>query len=612
MNVISVERIVVMGVAGSGKSTVAAALATRLGGEYIDADTLQPVANVAKMSAGVPLSDADRWPWLATVRRELRSRRGVVVVACSSLTRGYRDVLRGAGGVHFIHLSISREAATERVAGRAGHFMGASMIDSQFETLELPRDEEPDVTVVDASAAVSVVVEAAIAGLQQIDDTSMSTPGLAEGAVDRTISDDDLDVLVRGIAQREVLCRGAQKVLLVPPDQTRLHSRAGQITASLYTILSQAGSDVAVLPALGTHAEMTAADIRLMFGEAIPANRFLVHRWRDGLQRVGEVSGAELAVVSADRFASPIAIDIDEIVLDGWDLVVSIGQVVPHEVIGMANFTKNLVIGLGGAATIHRSHFLGAVCDMESIMGQVTSPVRDVVDAAFDRFIAPTVDVLWLFTVIEDTPDGVVQRGLFAGRGRTSESGGAAYRAAAALAQQCNIDVVPRALDRVVCWLDADEFKSTWLGNKAVYRTRMALADGGELIVLAPGVVRFGEDPAIDALIRRHGYRGTQATLSALGDDLILADNLGAAAHLIHGSSEGRFHIVYCTDPASGGLTRAEVESVGYQWRSLPQELARLGIDATTATGPRVDADGDAFNHIANPALGLWTRSAPV
>jgi len=218
--------------------------------------------------------------------------------------------------------------------------------------------------------------------------------------------------------------------------------------------------------------------------------------------------------------------------------------------------------------------------------------------------------VLWLLTVMEDTPNGVVQRGLFVGRGRSGESGGSAYRAAADLAQRCNINVLGDAFHRAACWLDPEEFKTTWLANKAIYRTRMAMADEGELIILAPGVSRFGEDAAIDTLIRRHGYRGTPATLDAVRRDPDLADDLGAAAHLIHGSSEGRFHIVYCTDPATGGLTREEIEGVGYRWRRLPTELARLDIRPATASGRRRDRNGESFDYIANPALGLWAMSS--
>lgn len=431
-------------------------------------------------------------------------------------------------------------------------------------------------------------------------------PLLAEGGRDRVITADELAVRVRALAEREILATGARRILLVPPDHTRLHSRAGLIAAELYEQLTAAGCDVWAMPAIGTHFEMRPQEATLLFGDRLPYERILHHKWRDGLAHLGEIPAEEIAALSRGRLSEPIPVAVAERLVEGWDLVVSVGQVVPHEVIGMANFTKNLVIGLGGSPTINRSHFLGAVCDMETIMGQVETPVRAMVDAAFDRFIAPRADVLWVLTVMEDTPDGVEQRGLFAGRGRSTETGGAAYRAAALLAQACNIDAVPAPFDRAACWLDPHEFHSTWLGNKAVYRTRMAMADGGELIVLAPGVRQFGEDPEIDRLIRAHGYRGTDATLAAMREDPSLAASLGAAAHLIHGSSEGRFRIVYCTDPGAGGLTREEVEGVGFGWRPLAEEIRHLGLGGAPAAGARLDADGRPFTFIANPALGLW------
>ncbi len=405
-----------------------------------------------------------------------------------------------------------------------------------------------------------------------------------------------------------MLATGARRVLLVPPDHTRLHSHAGPITVLLKRELEARGCAVGVLPALGTHVAMTDADAAAMFGDEIDAADLLVHDWRHGLKVLGEIGGDEVSVVTAGRYVEPIPVAVDSQLFDGWDLVISIGQVVPHEVIGMANFTKNVVIGLGGAPTIHRSHFVGAVAGMEQIMGRTTSAVRDVVDAAFDRFVDPLVPVLWVLTVVEDVGGSMVQRGLFVGAGGTMRSGGAAFRAAADLARRTNIDIVDEPLERVACWLDPTEMRSTWLGNKAVYRTRMAIADGGELIVLAPGVTRFGEDPAIDTLIRRHGYRGTPATLGAVRDDPELAANLGAAAHLVHGSSEGRFRIVWCTDPTTG-LTREEVESVGYEWRLLGDELEHLGVGAGTTSGRRIDKAGGAFEFIANPAMGLWSTA---
>ncbi len=603
------SRVVVMGVAGSGKSTVAAELAARRNTRFVDADELHSTANVAKMAAGSPLNDDDRWPWLAAVCQAMRGEQQVVA-ACSALRRAYRDALRAAGDVGFVLLNVDRDEAVRRVAGRTGHFMGAAMVDSQFAAFEASTDEESDVVSVDANGETASVVDRVEAELATLPVGTSVAPLRSLGGLTYSISIDELRGIVDEIATAEVLAASAKRVLLVPPDHTRLHSRAGEITGMLHQRLSAAGCEVAVLPALGTHAAMTPDEVVLLFGDRVPVAGVLEHRWRDGSVRLGEISGEEVSALSGGRVVEPIPVEVDELLLAGWDLVVSVGQVVPHEVIGMAGFTKNLVIGLGGAPTIHRSHFLGAVVGMETIMGRAHTPVRDLVDAAFDRFLAPRVPVLWILTVMEDTIEGVVQRGLFVGHGRSGESGGAAYRGAADLAARCDIAVVPQPLRRLACWLDPDEFTSTWLGNKAVYRTRMALVDGGELIVLAPGVSRFGEDATMDTLIRRHGYRGTPAVLEALRRDFELASNLGAAAHLIHGSSEGRFRIVYCTDPATGGLTRDEVEGVGYGWRSLPEELADLGLTPATATGPRRDRAGEPFDYIANPALGLWSTPA--
>ena len=603
------DRVVVTGVAGSGKSTLAAELAARRGVPLLEADDFHSASNVEKMASGSPLTDDDRWPWLAALRQAMRGEQEVVV-ACSALKRAYRDALRAAGGVRFVHLVIDRDEAVRRLGDRAGHFMGASMLASQLEALEPAGDDETDVASIKADAGPASLVDEAEAALATLPSGTSTAPLLSVGDALQAISGEELHGLVERVATGEILAAGAKRVLLVPPDYTRLHSRAGEITALLFEALTAAGCTVAVLPALGTHAAMTPAEALLLFGDGVPFDRILEHRWRQGLVLLGEIGADEISVLSGGRLTEPIPVEIDEAVLADWDLVVSIGQVVPHEVIGMANYTKNLVIGLGGAATINRSHFLGAVCDLETIMGRAHSPVRDVVDAAFDRFLAPRVPVLWLLTVTEDTAAGVLHRGLFAGRGGSGASGGAAYLAAADLAARCNIELLPRPESRVVCRLDPDEFRTTWLANKAVYRTRMALADGGELVVLAPGVSRFGEDRTMDALIRRHGYRGTPATLDAVRHDPALRENLGAAAHLIQGSSEGRFRITYCTDPASGGLTRDEVESVGYAWRSLPAELDRLGVSGGTATGARVDRDGVPFAFIANPALGLWATSA--
>ncbi|MFO0866027.1 MAG: hypothetical protein U0744_15490 [Gemmataceae bacterium] len=171
----------------------------------------------------------------------------------------------------------------------------------------------------------------------------------------------------------------------------------------------------------------------------------------------------------------------------------------------------------------------------------------------------------------------------------------------AEICRAVNLDRLDRAPKKVVVYLDPTEFRSTWLGNKAVYRTRMAIADGGELIVLAPGVKEFGEDPTIDKLIRRYGYRGTPTTLERVKSEPELAANLSAAAHLIHGSSEGRFMITYCP----GHLTREEIEGVGFQYGDLGSMSKRYDID-TLRDGWNLMPDGEEIFYVSNPALGLW------
>jgi hypothetical protein len=132
----------------------------------------------------------------------------------------------------------------------------------------------------------------------------------------------------------------------------------------------------------------------------------------------------------------------------------------------------------------------------------------------------------------------------------------------------------------------------------------MAMADGGELLILAPGLERFGEDLGIDRLIRKHGYRPSAVIREKAGRDKELADALSAAAHLIHGSSEGRFTVRYCPGP---GLSRAEVESVGYEWGNLEEALARYDI-RRLGLGRNTLPDGERIFFVPNPALGLWAE----
>ena len=392
--------------------------------------------------------------------------------------------------------------------------------------------------------------------------------------------------------------KAGKKVLLLPPDHTRLNSMAGPITAMAWEWLTERGVHVDILPTLGTHNAMSEAQLRMMFGPAIPLETFKVHDWRNDVVRKGEVPGEMLSDLSGGKVEYAVGVEVNKILYDDYDLILSIGQVVPHEVVGMANYTKNIVVGAGGSDIINKSHFLGAVCNMERLLGRADTPVRRLFNTAVETFLSD-LPITYILTVMEqDTSTGeMYMRGFFAGDGIET------YNEACELAQKVNITLLDREPNKVVVYLDPHEFQSTWLGNKAVYRTRMAIADEGELIVLAPSLKEFGEDPAIDRLIRKYGYYGTPATLKAVAENEDLCSNLGAAAHLIHGSSEGRFSITYC--PGEGGVTLDEVRSVGFHAVPYAEMAARYNPDELT-DGFNTLPDGEEVFYISNPALGLW------
>jgi len=384
-----------------------------------------------------------------------------------------------------------------------------------------------------------------------------------------------------------------KRVVVVPPDFTRFHSKAGELTELAWEFYGDALVDV--LPALGTHTPMSDGQIATMFG-GTPRELFRVHDWRKDIVTLGEVPGEFVREVSEGKVEYSWPAQVNKLLRDGGhDLILSIGQVVPHEVVGMANGSKNIFIGTGGVMGIHRSHFLGAVYGMERMMGRADTPVRRVLNYASEHFGKQLPQIVYVQTVVNKNAAGeLVMRGLFIGDDNEC------FELAAALSLECNFLMMDREIKKAVVFLDPDEFHSTWLGNKSVYRTRMALADGAELIVLAPGVREFGEDKTIDTLIRRYGYCGTPATLESVKTDAELAANLSAAAHLIHGSSEGRFTIRYCP----GELTREEIEGVGYEYGELAEYRAKYD-PAVLVDGWNV-VDGEEIFYVSNPGLGLW------
>ncbi len=390
---------------------------------------------------------------------------------------------------------------------------------------------------------------------------------------------------------------GARKrVLAVPPDITRLHSQAGLLTCAAGEHFGD--SLKAVLPAIGTHAPMQPAQIDHMY-PGMSHDLFRVHNWRTDVETLGEVSAEFIHEQSEGKLNFAWPAQVNRLVSQGdFDLILSIGQVVPHEVIGMANYNKNILIGTGGRQSINFSHYLGAVYGMERIMGRADNPVRSVLNYASDHFLHH-LPIVYVQTVVGRKSDGgLALRGLYIGDDVEC------FHRAAELSLKVNFELVAEPIRKAVVYLDPHEFHSTWLGNKAVYRTRMALADGAELIVLAPGVKQFGEDKAIDLLIRKYGYFGTPATLAAVDANPELAAELGAAAHLIHGSSEGRFKITWC--PAK--LSREEIEGVGFNYGDYAEMSEHYNPDKLSHG--HNELDGEDIFFISNPGLGLWAHES--
>lgn len=385
-----------------------------------------------------------------------------------------------------------------------------------------------------------------------------------------------------------------KKVLAVPPDFTRFHSRAGELTLYAYRYFGDALKDI--LPALGTHFPMTGPEIEKMY-PGVPRSLFRLHRWRTDIVTLGEVPAAFVREVSGNRVDYEWPAQVNKLLAGGGhDLILSIGQVVPHEVTGMANYNKNILVGTGGAEGINKSHFLGAAYGMERMMGRADTPVRKVLNYAAENF-ASHLPVIYVLTVVgrgEDGRTGVM--GLYIGDDHEC------FLLASGLSLKVNFTMTDKPLKKVVVYLDPGEFRSTWLGNKSIYRTRMAIADGGELVVLAPGLREFGEDREIDLLIRKYGYRTTPEILEMVTGNSDLQGNLSAAAHLIHGSSENRFRITYCP----GHLSSEEIRSVNYSYESLDKMIKKYD-PSKLSDGYNITGEGEEIFYISNPAMGLWS-----
>lgn len=409
----------------------------------------------------------------------------------------------------------------------------------------------------------------------------------------RGISSAQLEAQLDGLLRQ---WPGVKKVLIIPPDYTRCYSYAGEITQILYRKLSPAAT-VHVMPALGTHMAMDEEELDKFFGDVVPREAILVHHWQSDTVRLGYVPAEVCAEISNGLFPEQIDVEVNHLLVDGgFDLILSVGQVVPHEVVGMANYSKNIFVGTGGREMINKSHMLSAICGMEKALGVIDSPARKVYDYAQKHFIDGKLPLVYLQTVTTREGEEVKLHGLYIGQSRRP------FELAAQLSQKLNICHVERRAKKVVTYLEPTELKTTWVGNKGIYRTRMTVADGGELLILAPGVKAFGENEEMDAMTRKYGYTGTEHILDLYRQGAF-EGRLMSAAHLIQGSSDGRFRITYATRPEN--LSKEEIESVGYQWADY-EETARRYDPHALKEGWNTLPDGEEIYFVGTPALGLW------
>ena len=407
------------------------------------------------------------------------------------------------------------------------------------------------------------------------------------------ISDAQLDEMLRSLLSQ---WPDIHKVLIIPPDYTRCYSYAGIITQKIYQMIGDK-AHVDVMPALGTHMPMSEEEMQKFFGDVIPRDRIIVHHWQTDTIRLGYVPAEVCSEISGGLFPEKIDVEVNHLLFDGgYDLILSVGQVVPHEVVGMANYSKNIFVGTGGREMINKSHMLSAICGMEQALGVMNSPARKLYDYAQQHFIDGRIPLVYLQTVTTSENDAVKLHGLYIGQSRKP------FEHACELAQKLNIVHVERRAAKVVAYLEPTELKTTWVGNKGVYRTRMMIADGGELILLAPGIRAFGENEEMDAMTRKYGYTGTKHILDLYRQGAF-EGKLMSAAHLIQGSTDGRFTITYATRPDL--MSREEIEGVGYQWADY-NEISKRYDPKKLKDGWNVLPDGEEIYYVSTPALGLW------
>ena len=406
-----------------------------------------------------------------------------------------------------------------------------------------------------------------------------------------SVSCEDVAALIR----RHIADNDWKSVLLLPPDITRSHSGAGFITARYYEELIKRGASVKVLPALGTHLPMTEEQLKEMFGDTIPMDAYLVHDFRNSIEAIGTVPGEFLNEVSEGLFKDDVTVSVNRELLSGkYDAILSIGQVVPHEIAGFAGYTKNLVVGCGGGEMINVSHFLGVFYGRHRIVGEVDTPPRRLFDYA-QKHMLDALPLTFILTVMDQKDGNDIYKGVFIGRERD------AFEAAVALSREVNINHVEKPVKKCVVWMDPHSYHSTWVTNKAIYRTQKMVTEDGEIIVIAPGVHTFGENDLADQAIRKYGYRPREEMLGLYKTDPLLSSNMSLAGHLIRSVPSLKTKLTYCTDL----LTKEEIEHAGFCHMSVEEALEAY-LCQEWKTGWKTLPNGEEIYFVRNAALGLW------
>ena len=386
------------------------------------------------------------------------------------------------------------------------------------------------------------------------------------------------------------------RILLLPPDFTRYHSYAGEITCMLYDKL-KSSSQIVILPTTGTHANMTNKELQAMY-PSIPLALFRKHDWQNDTLIMGTIPAELTYELTGGLVKWPVNCEINRILVDGkWDQIISIGQLVPHELIGIANHNKNILVGAGGKDIIGKTHMIGALYGAEKMIGHITSPVRNILNYMSQNFIQK-LPITYLMTVRGPDNNGyIVNRGIFAGDDQEC------YLEGARLCQQVNIKMLDKDYKKVIAFLDPEEFKSVWVGNKALLRTMMCIADGGELIIICPGIRAFAENSFADSFIRKYGYRSKQELLDIVEKSGEMEDYMLPLSQMILSDTGKRFKVTY----AAKDISREELESVYCNWISYEDVIKKYDPESLQE-GENILPDGEEIFYVHKPAQGLWSE----